>query len=277
MIELLRSLTKQLILSSSPRLDAEVLLAYVLNVNREDLLCLDRKLTSKEKALLNECIDKRQKGQPIQYIIEQIDFYGFYFYIKKGVFIPRSETELLVTWALDRVKTHDTILDMGAGSGCIGLTLALMRSDIYVHAWEKSDIALDVLSCNYQDKKTPSNYSFEFFDITKNVITTDHRNRYKMVMSNPPYIGYFDGHIDPFVKKHEPHLALFSGPTGVECLRNWSAIAYTVLAKNGIICFEIGFQQGSCAVGIFQKNGFTDVKIIKDNAGLDRMVVAKKL
>ena len=277
MIELLRSLTKQLVSSSSPRIDAEILLAYVLKVNREELLCLDHKLTSKEKVLLEECIDKRRKGQPLQYIVKRVNFYEFSFYIEKGVFIPRSETELLVTWALDCVESRDNILDMGAGLGCIGLTLALMRPDIYVHAWEKSDIALHILSHNYQEKKSPSNYSFEFLDITKSTIAVDHQNKYQIVISNPPYIGYFDEHIDPFVKKYEPHLALFSGPTGVECLKSWSAIAYTVLVKNGKLCFEIGFQQGACAIAIFQKNGFTDIKIIKDNAGLDRMIVAKKL
>ena len=277
MIEMLRSLTKQLVMSPSPRIDAEILLAYILKVRREELLCLNRKLTSKEKTLLDECLDKRKKGQPIQYITEQVEFYGNSFYVTEGVFIPRPETETLVSWALDHIRAHDRVLDMGAGTGCIGLTLALMRPDIYVCAWEKSDIALDTLCQNYQKKKSPSNYSFEFFDITQNAIKANHQNKYQMVLANPPYIGSSDEHIDPFVKKYEPHLALFSGPTGFECLDSWSHIAYTLLAKDGMACFEIGFQQASYATEIFQKNGFINIKIIKDLAGLDRIIVAKKI
>ena len=276
MIELLRSLSKQLSMSPSPRLDAEVLLAYVLNVRREELLCLNRTLTAKEKALLEKYLYKRKQGQPIQYITRKVEFYGFSFNIIEEVFIPRPETELLVTWALDHIKTNNRILDMGAGTGCIGLTLALMRPDIFVHAWEKSETALKILRQNYQKQKFPSNYSFEFFNITKSSLTIDHKNKYQVVISNPPYIGYSDKHIDPFVKKHEPHLALFSGPTGLECLDSWSYIAHAVLVENGMACFEIGFQQASCVIKIFQKNGFVDIKIIKDNNRLNRMVVAKR-
>ena len=276
MIELLRSLTKQLFMSPSPRIDAEILLAYVLNVQREELLCLNHKLTPKQKDLLDKCLYRRKEGQPIHYITEQVEFYGTSFYVKKGVFIPRPETEILVTWVLDHIKPHNRLLDMGAGTGCIGLTLALIRPDIHVHAWEKSTAALDTLHRNYQNKKSPSNYSFELFDITRSKIKTSDQNKHHIVVSNPPYIGYSDQHIDPFVKKHEPHLALFSGLTGLECLDSWSHIAYTVLVKNGIVCFEIGFQQALHAIEVFQKNGFVNVKVIKDNAGLNRIIVAKK-
>ncbi len=276
MIELLRSLTKQLFMSPSPRIDAEILLAYVLNVRREELLCLNHKLTSKEKTLLDKCLSKRKKGQPIQYITQHVEFYGTSFYVKEGVFIPRPETEILVTWVLNHIKPHNRLLDMGAGTGCIGLTLALIRSDIYIYAWEKSSVALDALRRNYQKKKSPPNYSFESFDITCNAIKANHQKKYNIVVSNPPYIGRSDQHIDPLVKKHEPHLALFSGPTGCECLDSWSRIAYAVLVKNGRICFEIGFQQALHAIEIFQKNGFVDIKIIKDSAGLNRIIVAKK-
>lgn len=277
MIKLLRQLTKQLTTSSSPRLDAEILLSYVLKVQREDILTLEHKLTSKEQALLDDCLHKRKKGQPIEHITEQTEFYGLKFYVTKSVFIPRPETEKLVEKALDRLKPHDRVLDMGAGTGCIGLTLALRRPDIFVHAWEKSKIALNILSENYRDKNSPPNYSFELFNIAKDKIPANHQNKYNMVLSNPPYIGYEDQHIDPFVKKYEPHLALFSGPTGFECLNDWSYIAYYMLVYGGIICFEIGFQQALQALKIFKKNSFADIKIIKDNAGLDRIIVAKKV
>ena len=275
MIELLRQLTNQLISSLSPRRDAEILLAYVLKVQREDILTLNRKLTSQEQVLLNDCLDKRKDGWPIEYIIEQTEFYGLKFYVTKSTFIPRSETEKLVEKALDDLKPYDRVLDMGGGTGCVGLTLALERPDIFVHAWERSKAALNVLSQNYKNKNSPSNYSFELFNISKDKIP--YQNKYEMVLSNPPYIGYADQHVDPLVKKYEPHLALFAGPTGFECLDDWSYVAYYVLVSDGRVYFEIGFQQAFQALKIFKKNGFVDMQIFKDYAGLDRIIMAKKI
>lgn len=273
MIDILRRLAQKLPHSPSPRMDIEILLAYILKVQRKDLLALNHHLTTKQKSLLNHFIKRRKNGEPIAYIIEKTEFYGFPFYVKKPVFIPRSETERLVEQALQHIQPYQCILDIGAGTGCIGLSLALTHPTVNVHAIEKDLDAMDVLSHNYKLNGSPSNYSFQLCDVKKHLCPN---KKYDMVLSNPPYIRYTDTHLDPLVKKYESKTALFAGSTGFECLQDWSKIAYHVLKDNGMIGFEIGFQQAVQAKSLFKKNGFTDIHIIKDHAGLDRIIWAKK-
>ncbi len=282
MIEILRKLTDQLrdtkpSCTHSPRIDAEILLAHTLQVKRNQLLSLNRTLTPAEQALLNDLISKRQKGYPIDYITQKTEFYGLSFYIRESVFIPRPETEKLIKTALTDLKPGEKVLDMGAGSGCIGLTVALKRPDVKVLAWEKSPQALKVLKQNFKYHNQPSNYSFELFDIGSSHIKDSDYGAYHTVLSNPPYIGYTDQNIDFFVKKYEPKDALFSGTTGFECIQMWSHLAYQILINQGMAYFEIGFQQATGSIDIFRKNGFVDIKIIKDDLGEDRIIIGKKL
>lgn len=279
LIDTLRALTKKLPLSPSSRLDVEILLAYVLNIQREDLFSiLECKLTSQEQNLLEKLIQRRNKGEPIAYLTGQVEFYGFSFCVNPSVLIPRPETEKLVEQCLKYVKSGDLVLDMGGGSGCVGLSLALLRSDVYVHAIEKCPKALEVLQKNHTVHGSPQNYSFEQCDVMACLQkqTRESLPAYNVVVSNPPYIGYADRNIDPCVKKYEPEKAVFAGPTGFECLDNWSKVAYHLLKSNGHICFEIGFGQAVQAQSLFKKNGFVNTHIIKDDAHLDRIILAKK-
>ena len=135
--------------AENPKLDAELLLCHVLKIKKEALLFSDINLTNDQKLILAKLIERRNSGEPLEYLISQTQFYGFDFFITPDVLIPRPETELLVSLAIDSLPRGGSVLDMGAGSGCIGISIALSRKNLKVHAIEKSKSAVEVIEKNY--------------------------------------------------------------------------------------------------------------------------------
>lgn len=265
---------------ASARLDAELLFGYALNMRRIELyLHFEKPLSEAELEKCRDVVRKRSAGEPVAYITGQREFYKATFLVGPGVLIPRPETELLVEEAVEWVKKNHPnsnvkILDLGAGSGCISLSLAKEFSNSEVVAIEKSEKACDFFSKN-KDKLNLSNAQLICADV--NTFTGLEKQSFDVVVSNPPYISADDINVEEAVKKFEPHEALFSNQGGVEALVQWSKLAASLLKPSGLCIFEIGAAQGQVAQKIFKDlNAFSEIRILKDYAGHDRFVFSIK-
>ena len=197
------------------------------------------------------------------------DFFGLTFKVDENVLIPEQETELLVEEVIKHSEGK-SVLDMCTGSGCIAISIALFGKPSKVAASDISHKALEVARENAKSLKA-GEISFIQGDMFENV--TD---KFDIIVSNPPYIE--TGEIDelmPEVRDYIPRLALDGDEDGLKFYRIISKEAVKKLNKNGRIFYEIGYNQSRAVASILLENGFTDVKIMKDYSGLDRIVMAK--
>lgn len=190
--------------------------------------------------LLEDGLKKLEKGIPVQYIVGNVNFYGYEFLVNENVLIPRFETELLVDKTIKKIKEKNfsnlKILDIGTGSGVIAITLKKKFPEASVTAIDISKQALDVAKKNA--KVNNVNINFILSDLFENV-----NEKFDVIISNPPYIAY-DEVIDKKVLDFEPHLALFAENNGLYFYDKILTNAKHFLNENGLICFEIGQSQG---------------------------------
>ena len=220
---------------------------------------------------LEEGLKKLEQGIPVQYIIGNMDFYGFNFDIDSRVLIPRFETEELVEKTINYLKEFNNnlnIIDLGTGSGCIAITLKKLLPSSNVTAVDISNDALEVAKSNA--KKLGADINFIQSDMLSNVT-----GKYDCIISNPPYIAY-DEEIMEVVKNNEPHLALYADNNGLyfyeDILKNCSKF----LNDKFLIAFEMGQTQGEAIKDLAHTylSNIT-VSIEKDMQGLDRFVFIK--
>lgn len=250
------------------RTDVRVLVSFVCNTDFMTLLRDGGEQVPKEQeerffSLLSE----RKKHVPVQYLTGEQDFCGLTFSVRKGVLIPRPETELL---AEEVFKTCEgkRVLDMCTGSGCIAVTVAKLGNPEFVAA---SDYSLDALTIAKENAKClQAGITFFHGDLFENV-----EGCYDMIVSNPPYIKseVVDG-LMPEVKDFEPRMALDGTEDGLLFYRRIAKDAKDYFASNGRLLFEIGHDQGKEVSDILAAEGYTDIIVKKDYAGLDRMVFA---
>ncbi len=222
-----------------------------------------------DKSNLENGIKRLENGEPVQYIVGNVDFYDLNFNVNKNVLIPRFETEELVFRLINYIKKNlgenVRILDIGTGSGCIALTLKHKLEYSIVDASDVSVSALEVAKSNAL--KNNLDVNFIESDILKNITNT-----YDVIVSNPPYISY-DEDIMDIVKNNEPHLALYADNNGLYFYREILSNAKEFLNKKNIIAFEIGEKQGNdiqkIAIEYFPNSV---VKIEKDLYNRDRYV-----
>ena len=258
----------------SYRLDAELLIAHALKIDRISLyLKHEQPLSEAEVQLCRDFIRRRSLGEPVAYIIEEKGFFTEVFKVLPGVLVPRPETELLVEEALKFIEKNKIenpkILDLGAGTGCIGLSVlkqvpsaTLVSVDISEKAIE--NINLNVEKLQLQDRVTVTHKSVEDLTWSEN---------FNIILANPPYIAPEDPEVEPNVKTFEPALALFAENKGFLFLKNWSKLSVKSLKKPGLMAFEMGYLQGSEMKDYFQSLGvFAEVEILKDLAGKDRII-----
>lgn len=257
------------------RLEAELLLAYALEIRRIDLyLQFEKALNEAELVRCREVVKRRADGEPVAYITGQKEFFGINLKVGPGVLIPRPETEMIVELALEAAKEKAkplTVIDLGSGSGCIPIAIATHTPECQIVAIEKSVQAIPYLTKNSE--------LFSQIKIqNKNVVGVELELQEwaDIVTANPPYIAQEDLDIHEAVKKYEPHEALFSSKQGLQDIEDWSTVAYKCLKPGGHAYFEIGHTQGESAKKIFEAQNFCEVKVIKDLAGLDRVVSARK-
>nr|WP_315289280.1 peptide chain release factor N(5)-glutamine methyltransferase [Leptotrichia massiliensis] len=271
------------------KLIAEIIFSHVLNVDRMMLFTKYRDEIEDQKIeKIRYFIQKigREKF-PVQYLLNEQEFYGRKFYVDKGVLIPRQDTEILVEKMIQilknniqknknlekNLKIHPKILDIGVGSGIIGITAALEIKDSYVLGVDISEKALETAEKNKELLKV-SNIKFLKSNLFENV----EFKQFDMIVSNPPYISLNEaGIMSDDTLLHEPSEALFAENDGLYFYYEICQKALDYLADLGYLLFEIGYKQGKNVAEIMTSSGFKNVEVIKDLAGLDRVVVGQKL
>lgn len=250
-------------------LDARLLLEYVMGTDRNYLYVHGDDIVPSGKITeFRELIEKRVKRIPIQHLIGSVGFMGLDFIVNENVLIPRQDTECLVEEALIHAMDGDKILDMCTGSGCILLSIMHYKNDITGVGTDISEEALKVA----RENAGMLNARFIQGDLY-DALSDDDKNSFDMIVSNPPYIRPdVIETLEPEVKEHEPMLALDGGADGLDFYRRITKGAKDYLKKGGRLLYEIGYDQGREVSEIMEKNGFMDVKVIKDLAGLDRVV-----
>lgn len=301
--------TKELSAAGIPnaRLDAELLLAYVLAWERsnEDLVFRLRlraerleaireqriyNLTHPEIALtewgqrFGMFVRERIAGRPVAYWLEAMEFMGLQFYVNRHVLIPRPETETLVEAAMERLRDVEApaILDVGAGSGCIGLSLAVFRPQAEVWGLDVSARALRVARknarwLNIRDRYHWVRADFVALDPALPIIDAagDAAPAFDAIVSNPPYVGLNEADSLPPEVLREPSAAIFSGPDGFDMLDALLTKAGGMLKPGGHLLSEIGHTQSEEAVRRAEGAGWLDVAVLPDLAGIPRVLTAR--
>lgn len=220
------------------------------------------------KGNLDDAIVRLQSGEPVQYIVGNVNFYGYQFIVNKNVLIPRFETEELVEKTIHYIHTYFDkkvdILDIGTGSGCIAITLS-KELKIPVDAVDISSSALDVAKENNQMNE--SDVSFKESNLFSNVT-----KKYDVIISNPPYVAV-EEEIDEIVKKNEPHLALYAENHGLALYEKILKEAQNYINDKAFLAFEIGYTQGNYLLNL-SKECFPqgNVWVEKDLQGKDRFL-----
>ena len=264
------------------KLIAEIVFSHVLNIDRMMLFTKYRDdVEDEEIEKIRYFIQKigREKF-PVQYLLNEQEFYGRKFYVDKGVLIPRQDTEILVEKMIDTLKDkvlkneiHPKILDIGVGSGIIGITAALEIESSYVLGVDISDKALETAQKNKEILKV-SNIKFLKSDLFENVEFRE----FDMIVSNPPYISLNEvGIMSDDTLLHEPSEALFAENDGLYFYYEICQKASDYLADFGYLLFEISYKQGKNVAKIMASSGFKNIEVVKDLAGLDRVVIGQKI
>lgn len=239
----------------------------------EELAYYDKYLKehSKDNIISKEEVIKRlEKGEPIQYILGEVNFYGYPIKVSRHVLIPRFETELLVEKTLNKINKYFKnenidILDMGTGSGCIAISLKHNLPSSNIFALDISKEALSIAKKNALDNKT--NITFIESDMT-----TYKDKLYDVIISNPPYISYEEP-IMELVKNNEPHLALYAKDNGLYFYKKIIDSIKYITKDKYLICFEIGYNE-STAIVDYAKSKLTNINIYveKDYSLKDRFI-----
>lgn len=264
------------------RRDAEVLAQHILGRDRAWLLAHpEAELREEEAARLRALAVRRAAQEPLQHLTGVQEFFGRMFVVSPDVLIPRPETELLVEavleWIRSRALTSPRILDVGAGSGAISVTLALELPQASVTAVDLSPAALAVAERNA--KRLGAAIRF----LQSDLLAALDSNTFDVIVSNPPYIPLADAlTLAREVVAHEPHLALFAGD-GLEVYRRLIPQAHTALVSGGLLAMEFGFGQRESLRDLFTAQtphdaaaAWGEPRFLDDYAGIPRMVLAEK-
>ena len=253
---------------------AKMLLSSYLDVNPLELLTiLDKEVDSDIEKLYKSSLEALKENKPIQYVIGNVNFYGLKFIVNKNVLIPRFETEELVgqvvEYTKDLNKDKIRILDLGCGSGAIGLTLKSILKDSEVSLTDISKDALEVAKLN------ANNLNLDVTFIESDWFSNVKLEQYDIIVSNPPYIRT-DEEIEEIVKNNEPSLALYGGVDGLDCYRKILANIKPYLNNKFLIAFEIGESQKEEIYDIVNKY-LKDIEITckKDLYGRNRMIFVR--
>lgn len=275
--ELIQMGTTRMKKSDTARLDAQVLLGSVLGVDKTYLITnFDKEVENEDKDKYLELVEKRSKCMPIKYILGETEFMGLDFCVAEGVLIPRNDTEILVEEVLKNISEDDSLLvcDLCTGSGAIAISLAHYRKNIKVDAIDYYEAPERITKENIVKNKVSAQVTFIKSDLLKEVMLKE--KKYDIIVSNPPYIRSKE--IETLmsdVKDYEPMLALDGGRDGLKFYRKIVEQSKNVLKKDGIIAFEIGYDQAEEVESLLELNGYRDIEIKKDLAGLDRVIVAR--
>lgn len=214
----------------------------------------------------DEMINRRAAHEPLQYILGKAYFMGLEFMVSPDVLIPRFDTEILVEEALKHINSDKNVLDVCTGSGCIAISVAKL-SNATVVAVDISEAALNMAKKNAEYNET-SNVTFVHSDMFSDV-----EGKFDVILSNPPYIRSEEVlKLMPEVLVHEPHLALDGHEDGLFFYEILARESSKFLNPSGLLIVEIGYDQAEDVSRLLENNNFTDIRVIRDLAGLDRVV-----
>ena len=259
----------------SPRLNAEILLMFVLNCDRAYLYAHpERELTPDEEARYRKALGRRASGVPSQYITGHQEFWGLDFIVTPAVLIPRPETEHLIEALLPLAKAspRPRIADVGTGSGCIAITLAKELEEAEIYATDISTIALEVARANATRHEQQARIKFQETDLLYGLPF----NYFDFIVSNPPYVGESEEEaVQLEVRKHEPRAAVFAGPSGTEVIERLIPEAHAALKPGGWLMMEVSGTIAEQVEGLLRDWG--EIKAIPDLQGIPRVIVANKM
>ena len=297
----------------SPRMNAEVLLMFVLGADRAYLYAHpERELSPEEAARYEEVLAQRATGMPSQYITGHQEFWGLDFVVSPAVLIPRPETEHLVEAVLELVRgvQRPKLVDVGTGSGCIALALAHELPDAQVFAVDLSAAALEIARANAARLQLDKRVRFlrcdvlkPVFDETPAVIRNSHAaiptedfspsggtalplskgtgfsdfRDFDFVVSNPPYVAFSEADkVQKSVREFEPTMAVFAGLHGADVIVPLIAQAHLALKPGGWLALEIGYSMRDAVVNLCNPTMWEEIRVVPDLQGIPRVVVARK-
>ena len=226
----------------------------------------DRVLNAEEQNLIQEFIEKKREGIPIDYILNSAKFYENDFYVDSRVLIPRPETEILVDYVNNHFSSSIRVLDAGTGSGCIGISIALKNPSFQVYGSDYSENALNVALIN-KNNLNVDNFSLVHADW----LASFKKESFDLIVTNPPYIADQDPHLENL--KHEPNKALVAKDNGLGDIRLIIEQAIKVLKSGGMLMLEHGYQQQEEVENIFKRNHFLDIVNLRDFQELPRITL----
>ncbi|WP_461207575.1 peptide chain release factor N(5)-glutamine methyltransferase [Clostridium sp. DL1XJH146] len=258
-------------------IDTQLLLCHVIQKDRIFLITnreyeVDIELENKFKILVEE----RKKRKPIKYIIGKTEFMGLDFNIEEGVLIPRADTEILVEKVIDSIRenSYNKVCDVCCGSGVIGISIAKLSSVSEVNLYDISEKAIEVTKMNIKQLSVNEIACTYKSDLLKRAIGD--KIRFDVIVSNPPYIREdVIPSLMKDVKDYEPYIALSGGKDGLYFYREITKQSLEVLNKNGLLAYEIGYDQKDDVFRIMEQNGFKKLECVKDLAGNDRVIIGK--
>lgn len=261
----------------SPRLNAELLMMFVLDCERAYLFAHpERPLNPEEQAQYDEVVGERARGCPTQYITGHQEFWGLDLIVSPAVLIPRPETEHVVETVLELVSRRDPLerlrlVDVGTGSGCIALALAVELPAAEIHASDISDEALEIARINAARLRLGHRILIRRSDL----LSIYAGEQFDFVVCNPPYVGESEADkVQKQVREYEPKAAVFCGHEGMEIYRRLIPEAHAVLNPGGWLVMEIGFSSEAKVKSLLA--GWEDIQTTADLQGIPRVVAARK-
>ncbi len=255
----------------------DMVISNMLGIDREDLyLCLDQKLPTEAEVIVAEVIKRLSRGVPIQYIVGSCYFFGVEIKVGPGVFIPRSDTEVLAQAAIKALPKNGSFVDLCSGSGCISAAIASQRPDAKGVALE---LSMKAMNYTVENLSTYDNVDVKRFDALDeddyDSLAEEHPEKFDMLVCNPPYIPTED--IDTLSTQvhYEPETALDGGEDGMRYYKIIPKLAPRILKENHYIMFEVGIGQAGYVEALMKLYGYTTA-ILKDLGGIDRVVIAAK-
>lgn len=264
--------------SESPRLEAELLLAHARNCPRIQLYtAYDEILPEAIRTRMRELVQRRAAAEPVAYLVGYREFFGLKFRVTPDVLIPRPETETLVMETLARLKgvARPRILDLGTGSGCIAVALAVHQTDAQITAVDISPAALAVARSNVAQHALADRIELVESDLFAGLPSGA---PFHAIVSNPPYVRVdeMDG-LQPEIRLHEPHLALVAGPEGLNVFRRIATESPQWLTPDGFVLVEFSPEQAAAVEGLFTPElGWRNTRILNDTSGHPRVLYASR-
>ena len=260
----------------NPRLDCEILLSNLIKKDKKHIILNPKDLlNTKQISKFKNLIERRKKGEPIAYLINNKEFWKDKFYVDKDVLIPRPDTELIVEEVLKMYSKNSQkqILDIGTGSGCILLSIIKERPNFYGTGIDISKKSINISKFNTKQLNLINRIKF-FHSSVDNF----RLGKYDLIVSNPPYIELLNlKYLDKNVINFEPKLALNGGFDGFSKIREFVIKAKTLIKRKGKFILEIGFNQKNKVKGILEDEGFYINKAIKDYGNNDRCIISTKI